>query len=242
MKKNIFALCALFVFIFTIISCDNATSTSSGYFSGLYTVERNFLYPESIDTFYKVENIADFGLKDGDRAYLEVAYEIDNYYGPAMAKYRIQSVISVLPVYNLTATSNVDPLVYSSPISGLEEVLVNTYMADAMWLWKKYQNVSVGYYSNGTEGDFKLSPVKLSGDTLCFALNAKIEDGEQYMTKILSFDISSAVNMLPDEDAKKFVKLDSIYTKITILRQNKVNDNITTMSPYGGKYKNYFKE
>ena len=52
MKKTLFALCALFVSIFTITSCDPATSTSEGSFQGIYTVDRSFLRPELNDTAY----------------------------------------------------------------------------------------------------------------------------------------------------------------------------------------------
>jgi hypothetical protein len=242
MKKNLFALCALFVFIFATTSCDEATSTSEGYFQGLYTVDRNFLRPEMIDTFYKVDNIVEFGLKNGDRAYITLAYEYDNYYGPANTKYYIKSVDKIVPVYGLTALSDIDTSDYSYPIFSLEKIFLNNYMSGAMWLWKNFQNVNIGYYSNGTEGDFKLSPVKLSGDTLCFALNAKIENGEKYKTKFLSFDITSAVNILPAEEAEKLVKLDSIYTQISTLWHDEDNDTVKVMYPFGGKYKNCFKK
>lgn len=148
----------------------------------------------------------------------------------------------MLPVYGLTESSSIDPMVYSSPVTSLEKVLINTEAASAMWLWKNFQNISVGYYSNGSEGDFKLSPVGLSGDTLCFALNAKIEDGDKYVTKILSYDVSSVVNMLPAEDAEKLSNLDSIYTQISLRWHDTYNDTIKTMYPFGGKYKNYFKK
>lgn len=241
MKKIFFALCVLFVSIIVITSCDKATSTSDGYTQGIYTVDRNFLRPELVDTFFKVDNVSDFGLKNGDRAYFTVGYDIDNYYGAGAAKYYIKSVDALLPVYGLTASSSIDHSVYSSPISSLERVFINTEVASAMWLWKKFQNISVGYYSNGTEGDFKLSPVGLSGDTLCFALNAKIEDGEKFMTKILSYDVSSVTNMLPAEEIKKLSSLDSIYTQISLRWYDSNNDTIKTMYPFGGKYKNYLK-
>lgn len=241
MKKNLFALFTLFVSIFAFISCDNVTSTNEGYVQGLYTVDRNFVRPELVDTFYKIENMADFDLKSGDRAYLTVAYEFDNYLGPGTAKYRIKSVEGILPILGLTAAEDIDATTYSSPISGLHKILINTEAASAMWFWKKFLNVNVGYSCNGEEGDFKLSPVGLSGDTLCFALNAKIEDGEEYMTSLLSFDISAAVNMLSTEDAKKLVALDSIYTKIATRWYDEENDTIKTMYPGIGKYKNNFK-
>ena len=241
MKKILFAFCVLFVSIFAITSCDPATSTYEGYTQGLYTVDRNFVRPEMIDTFYKVDNLADFGLKSGDRAYITMAYEVDNYFGPSSAKYRIKSVEGKLPVHGLTAASEIDSEKYSSPVSKLQQVLINTEVASAMWLWKKYQNINVGYYSNGTEGDFKLSPVGLSGDTLCFALNAKIESGKIFMTSLLSYDISSVVNMLPAEDAKKLAALDSIYTKIATRWHDATNDTIKMMYPFGGKYKNNLK-
>ena len=236
MKKIFFALCTLSAFIFIMVSCDNVTSTSEGRIQGLYTISGNFLYPEMADTFYKVNNISDFELKDGDRAYLTLAYEIDNYYGASMAKYYIKSVENVLPVHGLTDEKNVDTSVYSSPIVGFETLP----KYGAYWLWKKYHNFNVVYYGSGKQGDFKLSPVKLSGDTLCFALNAKIEDGDERMTQLLSFDVSSAVNMLPAEDVEKLVTLDSIYTKITTRWYDTNNDTVKIMYPWAGKYKNCF--
>lgn len=246
MKKNLFTLCTLLVFIFTFISCDNATSTSGGSTQGIYTVDRNFIRPELIDTFYKIDNIANFDLKDGDRAYLTVAYEFDNYFGPSSAKYSIKSVEGKLSVDGLTAASEIDKEIYTSPIFAPQEVLINIINNDvaksASWLWKNYQNISFIYKSNGTEGDFKLSPMGLSGDTLCFALNAKIEEGDKYMTKILSFDISEAPNMLSVEDKDKLVALDYIYTKISTIWYDEENDTTKIMYPFVGKYKNYFKK
>ncbi len=240
MKKILFALCTLFVFIFAFTSCDSAESTSEGYIQGLYTIDRNFVRPELKDTvYYKVKNIGEHGLQDGDRAYLTLGYEIDNYTG--MAEYYIKSVEGIIPVSGLTAAADIDTEIYSSPIIGLRKVLINTEVASAMWLWKNFQNISIDYRSNGAEGDFKLSPVKLEGDTLCFALNAKIEDGDKYITKLLSFDISSAANMLPDEEKDKLVALDSIYTKITTLWYDEYNDTTRIAEPFGGKYKNCFK-
>lgn len=246
MKKNLLTLCTLFVSIFAFISCDNATSTSSGSIQGIYTVDRNFIRPELIDTFYKIDNITNFGLKNGDRAYLTVAYEYDNYFGPSSAKYSIKSVDSKLPVDGLTADSEIDKEIYSSPIIAPQEVFINItnngVVKSAGWLWKNYQNISIIYKSNGTEGDFKLSPVGLSGDTLCLALNAKIEDGDKYMAKILSFDISEASNMLSAEDKNKLVAFDYIYTKISTIWYDEKNDTTKIMYPFVGKGINCFKK
>lgn len=246
MKKNLLTLCTLFISIFAFISCDNATSTSGGSTQGIYTVDRNFIYPELIDTFYKIDNIADFDLKNGDRAYLTLAYEYDNYFGPNFAKYSIKSVESKLSVHGLTAASEIDKEIYSSPIIAPKEVLINMssngVASAASWLWKNHQNISIIYKSNGTEGDFKLSPVGLSGDTLCFALNAKIEDGDKYMTKLLSFDISETPNMLSVEDKNKLVAFDYIYTKISTIWYDEKNDTTKIMYPFVGKDKNCFKK
>ena len=241
MKKTLFALCILFASIFTITSCDPATSTSEGSVQGIYTVDRNFLRPEMNDTaYFSVKNIKEHGLKDGDRAYITLGYEIDNYFGPSSAVYYIKSVEAIIPVYGLTAKEEIDATVYSAPVTGLQEILINSDgLLSAMWLFKKYQNINIVYKSNGTEGNFKLSPAGLSGDTVCFTLNAKIEQGNKRMGKLLSFDVSSVASMLTAEEAKKLATFDSIYTKIAIPCD--INGTIETKYPFGGKYKNNLK-
>jgi hypothetical protein len=240
MKKNLLLFCTLFLSIIAMVSCDHVTSGSKGTMQGLFTVDRNFLYPEMIDTFYKAENVADFDLKTGDRVYLTLSYEYDNYYGPLMAKYRVKSVEAKATTGVLTAAQDVDEAVYSSPIASLQPVLIDGEYSTAMWMWKDYQNICVGYYSNGTQGDFKLSPVKLSGDTICYALNAKIEDGNKYTKELLSFDISSLVNMLPAADVEKLQQLDSVCTKITLRWYNSKKDVVEIANLTAGKYKNGF--
>ena len=244
MKKNIFVFSALLAFVAALVSCDHATSgITKGEVSGIYTVDRNFLYPELVDTFIRVNNIADFDLKTGDRAYVTVAYEYDNYYGQSLTEYNIKSVDEKITVNGLTALSDVDTDIYSSPI-GWEPIIVsiNPELVSAMWLWKNYKNLRVKYYGNGTKGDFKLSPVGLSGDTLCFALNARVEDGDEYMNEILSFDLSSVKDLLSAEDASKLASLDSISTKITLRWFYNRPDEIKVMSFAVGKYENYFKK
>lgn len=236
MKKNIFVFCTFLLSIFAMVSCDDANSVSEGYVQGLYTVDRNFLRPEMVDTFYKVDNMADFDLENGDRVYLTLAYEVDNYYGASMAKYYIKSVEGKIPVSGLTAAGDVDEALYSSAILGFRE----KPKYGGFWFWNKYQNINVVYYGNGTEGDFKLSPLGMSGDTLCFALNAKIEDGDEYMEQLLSFDVASVVESLPAEDATRLSQLDSISTKITLRWYDERNDTVKVMSPAAGKYKNPF--
>ena len=240
MKKNLLFFCTLFFSIIAMVSCDHVTSGSKGTMQGLFTVDRNFLYPEMIDTFYKAENVADFDLKTGDRVYLTLSYEYDNYYGPLMAKYRVKSVDGKATTNVLTAAQEVDEAIYSSSIASLLPVLVDGEYNSAMWMWKNYQNICVAYYGNGTPGDFKLSPVGMSGDTLCFALNARIEDGNKTTTELLSFDISSAVDILPADDVNKLTELDSIYTKITLRWYDAKNNAVKIMSPAAGKYKNCF--
>ena len=236
MKKNIFVFCTLLVSIFATISCDHATSVSEGYVQGLYTVDRNFLYPEMVDTFYKVDNISDFGLQDGDRAYITLAYEVDNYFGPTMAKYYIKSVEGKVPVSALSAKEDVDASEYSSAILGFRSKALYGWG----WLWNKYQNVSVAYYSNGSLGDFKLTPKGLSGDTLCFALNAKIEDGDEYVEHLMSFDVSSFVDILSADEAAKLYALDSLNTKLTFRWYDEEKDSVKIRSIVPGKYKNCF--
>ncbi len=240
MKKNLLLFCTLFFSIIAMISCDNVTSESKGTMQGLFTVDRHFLYPEMVDTFYKAENVEDFGLKTGDRVYLTLSYEYDNYYGPAMAKYRVKSVEGKATTGVLTDAQNVDASLYSSSIASLQRVLVCGKYSSDMWIWKNYQNICVGYYSNGTQGDFKLSPVGLAGDTLCYALNARIEEGNKATTEILSFDVSSAVDMLPASDAKKLSELDSISTRITFRWYDSKNDTVRVVSSTAGKFKNCF--
>lgn len=241
-RKNViftFVLLAMLATTF-LTSCDNAHSTSKGYTQGIFTVDRNFLYPENIDTFYtmKKEEIASFGLKDGDRAIITLGYDIDNTVGPKFAKWYIKSVDEKLPVYSLTPIADVDKDVFSSAIAGIGPMPIY----GSHWMWKGFQNIYVGYYSNGSFGNFKLSPAGMSGDTICFTLNSQIPAGEEPMKQFLTFDIKSVASMLSEDDAVKLSGLDSVYTKITtkveILGNN--GSTVKEMSLSGGKYKRTF--
>lgn len=238
-NKSIALFCCIisfFTLTITIVSCDSADSTSKGTIQGIYTVSGNSLRPELTDTFYTVKNLQDFGLRNGNRAILTLRYDIDNTLGAKLAKWQIKSVEEILPVLLPTSKENVDESIYSSAITGIGPMP----KYGAYWLWRNYQNIYIGYYSNGTNGDFKLSPIGLSKDTLCFTLNSKITAGGKPMKQLLSFDISSAISMLSTEEISNFSKLDSIYTKITTKVELLDQDTIKTMSITGGKYKKTF--
>lgn len=243
MKKSIFifsfSLLAIFATTF-FTSCDEANSTSKGHIQGIFTVDRNFLYPENVDTFYtlKKEEVASFGLNDGDRAIITLGYNVDNTVGPKYAKWYIKSVEEKLPVYNLTPMADVDKDVFSSAIAGVGPMP----LYGSHWLWKGFQNIYVGYYSNGSFGNFRMSPVGLSGDTICFSLNSQIPAGDEPMKQLLTFDIKSVASMLSAEDAEKLSKLDSVCTKITTKVEiyGSEGSTVKEMSISGGKYKRTF--
>ena len=235
MKKNFILLLSL-VFGFMFVACDKATSTSDGKIEGIFTLSGNFLYPECVDTFYRVDNLSEFDIKNGDRALMTLGYEIDNLVGAKFARWYIKSVNEILPSAALTPVADVDTAIYSSAIAG-----VGSYPKyGAYWMWNNVQNIYIGYYSNGQPGDFKLSPVKVSGDTLCFVLNSKIIAGEEPMAKLLSYDVTTAASMLSADDAAKLASLDSICTKITTKVDLISEDKVEELFIGGGKYKNPF--
>ena len=235
MKKNFILLLSL-VLGFVFVACDKATSTSDGRIEGIFTVSGNILYPECVDTFYRVDNMSEFDIKNGDRALMTLGYEIDNLVGAKFARWYIKSVNEVLPSAVLTPVADVDTDIYSSAIAGVG----NFPKYGAYWMWRNIQNMYIGYYSDGSQGDFKLSPVKMSGDTLCFVLNSKIIAGDKPMAKLLSFDVSAAASMLSADDAEKLSSLDSICTKITTKVDIVSEDKVKELFIGGGKYKNPF--
>ena len=234
----LFLLTVLSVVMFAAVSCDKAHSTSDGRIQGVYTVYGNTLLPERTDTFYTVGNMREFDLKHGDRAIITLAYEIDNLVGAQFAKWSIQSVDEKLVTHSLTPKGDVDATEYSSVIDGPADW--SFFMYGKYWLWNKYQNFYIQYYSDGTKGDFKLSPVGMSGDTLCFELNSKFVAGDKANVELLTFDGSDAYSMLSTEEAAKLLAADSIYTKITT-KVNLVEQDTVVMYTYGGgKYKKTF--
>ena len=237
MKRGfLFLSVVLVVLMFATMSCDKAHSTSDGSIQGIYTVYGNGLMPEQTDTFYAVSNMKDFDLEHGDRAIITLGYEIDNLMGAGFAKWYIKSVDKMINTMPLTPLQSVDTVLYSSGIAGVGDFP----MYGSHWMWKKFQSVYVGYYGNGNEGDFKLSPVKMSGDTLCFVLNSKFVAGDVPTAQLLSFDISNAVSMLSSTDAAKLLSLDSICTKITTKVDIVASDKVLNLSIGGGKYKKQF--
>ena len=235
MKKNFVLLLSL-VLGFMFSACDKATSTSDGRIEGIFTVSGNFVYPECVDTFYRVDNMSEFDLKNGDRALMALGYEIDNLVGAKFARWYIKSVNEILPAAALTPVDAVDTSIYSSAIAG-----VGSYPKyGAYWMWGKIQNMYIGYYSDGQQGDFKLSPVKMSGDTLCFVLNSRIVAGDTPMAKLLSYDVTTAASMLSADDVEKLTSLDSICTKITTKVDIVSEDKVKELFIGGGKYKNPF--
>lgn len=244
MKRNflLLASCLLAIFATTFVtSCDEINSTTKGYTQEIYTVDRNFLRPENLDTFYtiKKDEIASFGLNDGDRAIISLGYNYDNTVGATSAQWFIKSVDEKIPVYTLTSGADVDKQVFSSAIAGVGPFS----MYGSHWMWKGYQNIYVGYYSDGSFGNFKLAPAGMSGDTICFDLYSQIPTGDKPIKHLLSFDIKSVASMLSKEEATQLNELDSVYTKITTKVEFFNNDGSTTIRPariIGGKYKRTF--
>lgn len=243
MRKNIVMLTSCLLAIFAaafVTSCDKANSTSDGHTQRIFTVDRNFLRPENVDTFYTIKKseVESFGLKDGDRAIITLGYKIDNTVGALGAQWYIKSVEEKLPVYALAPAADVDKDVYSSAIAGIG--LMPLY--GSHWMWKGFQNIYIGYYSNGSFGDFKMVPTGMSGDTICFDLYSQIPSGDEPMKQLLTFDIRSVASMMSEEDAEKLASLDSVCTKITTNVELFSNEGsyIKKMSIGGGKYRRTF--
>ncbi len=250
MKKSIVFLFSAFVALFFVsISCDDANSTSDGTIQGIFTVNRNFLYPEMQDSFYRVDpgDISAFDLNEGDRAFMTLQYEIDNTMGSAFAKWSLKSVEEKLSVSALTAIADVDTVEFSSPVVGLSEMLVATpspvvqsdLVIAADWYWNKKQNFNLFFYGNGSVGDFQFSPMGVSKDTLCFALNSKIAKGDEPTIQLVTFDLSNVRTMLSAKDAGLLAELDSFCINVTtkVLDPDKNVVKILTFSN-GKKYKN----
>lgn len=236
MKKLFICVCVALAAAFTTISCDDANNTTEGTMDVLCTVNGHRVYPDLVDTFYVIRNMADWDLSDGDRGLFRLKYFIDNVYGSAATEWNIEEVYGLVPVRALTPVADVDSSVYSSAVSGLQ--LFNTY--GATWAYRGMQNINVTYYTDGSEPDFKMVASGVSGDTLKLSLLSKINDGDKFASKLLTFDLSEARSHLGGNAGLIDVP-DSLYTKIALFYYDALEDSVVVSEIMGGRLANPFK-
>lgn len=238
MKKVFLSLLAFSAMMLSFVSCDDANNTTEYFFDGIYSVRGQMIFPELEDTFYVVDNIEEHGLVNGDRAVMRVNCFVDNVIGAHKAKWSIETVYDVIPTLDVDAAADVNADVYSSPLVGLTPY--NTY--GAAWLWNGIQNINVVYYSDGSEPQFKMVTDGFVNDTLRLSLYAKINDGETAMPQLLSFDISTALQLLDSNQLQALQTVDTLCTKVDMLYYDAKADVVETVEIIGGKTVNPFRK
>lgn len=239
MKRFFYGLSAIIAVAFAMNSCDDSTNTMDGYIEDIFTVRGSDIVPELADTFYYVKNLSDFDLQNGDRAFMRVSYFYDTYAGPRSARWEIADVIADIPQYGITPLADVNTQEMSSPVSGLP---THFYGYNPVWLSRKYQNVFVKYYTDGTAPQFKMTTEGFVNDTLRLTLWSNISHGTTETAQIMSFNLQDIPSMLSAAERNSLLEADTLYTRIKMLYKDYENDaDPYTAEVVGGKCVNPFK-
>ena len=215
-------------------ACGPAEAGFTQHFTleGLYTVNKATVAPEFSDTFFFVNNIDDYDLKTGERAFIVMDYYYDAYSGKAGA-WNIKSVKEKVPVYPLSLRSDIDESAYATPITGLRAV---GYFYDKLytWVWKERQNISVEY-RGVKEGALYAMAVRGVTEDGCveFDLFINAEESNETVSVLLTFDISNVADLLTDEQKALLPENGDIKTKIYAKR--KKGDTVVAW-PIDGNY------
>ncbi len=238
MKKFFNSFFVMLMLLFTMAACDEANNTTEYYFDGIYTVRGETLLPELEDTFYVAPNIKSMGLATGDRGLMRVRCFVDNVFGPKAAQWSLDRVYSMLPAESIERLTPEDSLQYNSALVGI------TPFANygSTWVWNAIQNICVVYYSNGGEADFRMTAPAFVNDTLCLTLLAKIEDGEEPTSQLLSFDLASALPLMNVSEQGLLAGKDTLRTKVLMQYYDAQADTVYTAKIFGGKCVNPFRK
>lgn len=238
MMKKLFNSFLLMLMLLFAAACDDANNTTEYYFDGIYSVRGEMLLPELEDTFYVAPNIKSMGLATGDRALMRVRCFVDNVFGPNAAQWSVDKVYSLLPAENVSPLTAEDSLLYVSPLAGI------TSFANygSAWVWNAIQNICVVYYGNGSEADFRMTAPAFVNDTLCLTLVAKIEDAEEPVSQLLSFDLASALPLMTVGEQGLLAGRDTLRTKVLMRYYDAPADTVYTAKIFGGKCVNPFRK
>lgn len=239
MKSVFYGLLAVVSVLFVMNSCDKSTNTMEGYIENIFTVRGNDVVPELADTFYHVKNLRDFGLQDGDRAVMRVSYYYDTFAGPWTARWEVSAVKELIPQQGITPLADVDTQEMNSHVSGLPE---HYYGYNPVWLSRKYQNIFVKYYTDGTAPQFKMTTDGFVNDTLRLTLWSKISEGDTETAQIMSFNLAEIPSMISEVQRRALLSKDTLFTRIKLrYKDYEENEEPYTAEIIGGKCVNPFK-
>lgn len=211
--KKLYSIVAAFVALLLANSCGPAEAgyTVEHRLQGLYTVNKATVAPEFSDTAFFVNNIDDFDLKTGDRALLMLHYYYDAYSGKAPA-WNIVEILERYPVRALSATADVDPASFVTPLTGVKPLNFFNDFETPSWVWNDCQNINIKYKGVKDEAKFAMTVRGVKDGYVELELFVSAPESEKEVETLLSFDISNVTDFLNDAD--KVLLGDSIKTKI----------------------------
>lgn len=220
MKKILFTMAA--VMIFTLTSCFEGTGfKQEGKFSRIVTINRSAT-PLQLDADYtdekfklsnltSVDQLGAFGLKDADRAIVNIHYTIDETY---KADFKLASAtnVNIIPIWNKPLPENKD----INPLFDLYRIqFENNWKYPHVWITGKYLNVAPVIRSKGP-GSYYLKPTAVYGDTLRFDITAEYTNTnistDEYVD-FVNFDLSTLTDTT-DADAATLTAVRSMLNTI----------------------------
>lgn len=180
---------------------------------GLYTVNKHTVAPEFADTFLFVNNMDNYELKTGDRAFLKLHYFYDAYSGKA-GQWSITDIIKMVPVRPLS--QDIDTAKYNTPVTGVHYLNFFNEFETSAWVLNDKQNICIKYKGVERDADFAMTVRGVKEGYLEFDLFVDAPESSTETETLLTFDISNVADYLSDED--KALLTDSIATRIYLKR------------------------
>lgn len=222
-------------------ACDNpeAYMVHTGTFASVFDVKDGKIHPALSKDAYRVNNLSEMGVKNGDRAYMLVDYVYDVYAMPA-PDMDIKEVYAKVATRNVSKREDIDKREYNSLLLGPAPVYLHTMdgqvtdeTSEFIWTDGVTQCVSVRY-PKGYAGNFEMALDSIHGNALCFRLYSKLwsVDGEvidpnafpyEYnpaqMCKILSFDMNLK-DVLTAEEKEKIREFEYLTTGVSYVYES----------------------
>ncbi len=241
MKKFFFYMFAA-VSAFAFFSCDPAESsfTQTVYVYDIYTVNKHTVRPEFEDTAFMVQNMAQYPLQTGDRAYMVLKY----FYDAESVKYpqwTIEKVLDIIPTRPLQTKDSVAFEGFTTPFVTLDYFEVHDRYYNPVWVRNNLQNINITYNGIADGAEFAMLVRGVVDNYVELELLAKAKTiGAVKTTKLLTFDLSKLGDFLTAEQKRTLSGVDSLYTRIYFRRA--VKDSIYEANIIGGSLANPFKK
>lgn len=206
-KKFIYLL--LFVFLGVgVTGCDDpeVSMTRQGTFENVFDVENSLVCPAFSEDKYSVNNLAEMGLRNGDRVYMRLRYYHDMYSMPT-PYIDIETVHTKVPFLSMSRKGSFDETLFNTPLAGVAPIYFFTINGQVsnepityIWADDETQNVAVRY-DKDMIGEFKMTLDSVRESVAFFRLYANLspadgridpytfpfENNPEQVCKILSF-------------------------------------------------------